>query len=90
MATQVEDMLKRSFAESRAQMAAPETLSSITAGKDELAAMQLQPWPSSVLGTERGQVEAFHGVCMRLQSLTLQLQVTLPCTAGKSLEGCVS
>ena len=82
---QVEDMLKRSFAESRAQMAAPGTQTSITAARDELAALQQRPWPPGALGTTREQVDAFHAACMRLQYLTLHMQVGM---RVDSLGGC--
>ena len=53
---QVEDMLKRSFAEARAQQAAPETVKAIEQGQGQLAALQAQAWPDSLQGTTRSQV----------------------------------
>ncbi|KAK9802049.1 hypothetical protein WJX73_006832 [Symbiochloris irregularis] len=64
----VEDMLKRSFAESRAQLAAPETLKEIAATEEQLSAIQQEPWPGEGQGldTPREQVEAFHEACVRI------------------------
>ena len=62
---QVEDMLKRSFAEARAQQAAPETVKAIEQGQGQLAALQAQPWPDSLQGTTRSQVT----LCGRPKSL---------------------
>lgn len=68
-------MLKRSFAESRAQMAAPELLTQISQGREQMAALQQQPWSPGGLGTTREDVEAFHEASVRLQDLILQMQV---------------
>lgn len=77
-------MLKRSFAESRAQMAAPETLAAITRAKEELAVLQQRTFPEGLLGTTREQMADFHAVCMRLQELTAQLQAC-PSSLSRSL-----
>lgn len=68
-------MLKRSFAESRAQMAAPETLKAITAAQEQLAGMQDEPWPDGALGTTREHVEAFHSACVHIWEAIHHVQV---------------
>jgi hypothetical protein len=50
---QVEDMLKRSFAEFRSQRAQPELLEALEKGQAALARLRSRPWPVSPLGTSR-------------------------------------
>ena len=56
-------MLKRSFAEARAQQAAPQTMEAIVDGRRKLAALSAVPWPASLQGTSQEQVPAqpLHG-----------------------------
>lgn len=50
---QVEDMLKRSFAEFHAQRAHPELLQALEKGQAALARLRARPWPASPLATAR-------------------------------------
>lgn len=50
---QVEDMLKRSFAEFRSQRAQPELLEALEKGQAALARLRSRPWPVSPLATSR-------------------------------------
>jgi antiviral helicase SKI2 len=72
---QVEDMLKRSFAEFHAQRAAPEALEGLHAGQQRLAALRARPWPSSFLGTSREAVERYFALSQRIKALSAELQV---------------
>ncbi len=47
MCDQVEDMLKRSFAEFHAQRSHPEALQKLAEGKARLDALRAKPWPHS-------------------------------------------
>ena len=69
-------MLKRSFAESRAQIAAPETLTAITKERERLTELQQSPWPEGSMGTTREEIRDFHDVCMRLQFILKKLHVS--------------
>ena len=72
---QVEDMLKRSFAEFHAQRAAPEALEALQQGQRRLAQLRARPWPGSPLGTGRQEVEEYHRLNMRIEELSRELQV---------------
>lgn len=48
--TQVEDMMKRSFSEWRAQRSAPEAAARLTEVDAKLARMATLPWPHTYLG----------------------------------------
>lgn len=72
---QVEDMLKRSFAEFHAQRAAPEALEGLRLGQQRLAALRARPWPSSFLGTCREAVEQYFSLSQRIEALSVELQV---------------
>lgn len=72
---QVEDMLKRSFAEFHAQRAAPEAREALAAGKAALAALRARPWPPSRRGTPRNEVERYWALTQRIEALDALLQV---------------
>lgn len=73
----VEDVLRRSFAEHRAQRAHPEIRARIEAGRDALAALRARPWPESPLGTTREDVEAYAAMAGRLTELETKLSKAL-------------
>lgn len=50
---QVEDMLRRSFAEFHAQRAQPELLAALEKGRAALGRLRARPWPASPLGSTR-------------------------------------
>lgn len=50
---QVEDMLRRSFAEFHAQRAQPGKTAALTAGQAQLAAYQNTAWPTCIKGCDR-------------------------------------
>ena len=52
-APQVEDMLKRSFAEFHAQRAQPDKLAAVARGQRQLDAYKAAPWPDCYLGCSR-------------------------------------
>lgn len=70
-------MLKRSFAEFHAQRAAPDALVALQKGQERLAALRARPWPDSLLGTGREEVERYHALSQRIEDLSLELQVLL-------------
>jgi len=72
---QVEDMLKRSFLEFHAQKAAPEALVALQKGRDALARLRSRPWPASLSGSTRPEVEDYCSACARIEDLTAELQV---------------
>ena len=72
---QVEDMLKRSFAEFHAQRAAPEAREALAAGEAALAALCARPWPASRRGTPRAEVERYWALTQRVEALDALLQV---------------
>ena len=76
MVLQVEDMLKRSFAEFRAQSAAPEQQALLVKGQAALEALRAHPWPHSMQGTSRGEVERFYALCHRIEQLGADVQVS--------------
>ena len=67
-------MLKRSFAEFHAQRAAPEALQALERGQECLAALRARPWPGSLLGTERAEVERYQALSARIEALSAELQ----------------
>ena len=75
ISAQVEDMLKRSFAEFHAQRAAPEAIEGLRLGQQRLAALRARPWPSSFLGTTREAVEQYFALSQRIEALSVELQV---------------
>ena len=68
-------MLKRSFAEFRAQSAAPEQQALLVKGQAALEALRARPWPHSMQGTSRGEMEEYHAVCRRIELLGQDVQV---------------
>ncbi|KAK9854771.1 hypothetical protein WJX84_006472 [Apatococcus fuscideae] len=73
----VEDMLKRSFAEFRAQTAAPEQQALLVKGQAALEALRAHPWPHSLRGTSRGEVEQYYSLCHRIEQLGGDVQETV-------------
>jgi antiviral helicase SKI2 len=78
---QVEDMLKRSFAEFHAQRAAPEAQQALAKGRERLAALAALPWPGSLLGTKREEVARYHALSQRIEALSAELQARVACAA---------
>ena len=68
-------MLKRSFAEFRAQRAAPELLQALEKGQARLAQLRARPWPAGLHGTTREEVEQYHDLTRRIEALSTDLQV---------------
>ena len=82
--TQVEDMLKRSFAEFHAQRSHPEALQKLAEGKARLEALRARPWPNSPHATSQQEVEEYFHVSEHIQALTNHIQVSrppFPCSA---------
>ena len=71
-------MLKRSFAEFRAQTAAPEQQALLIKGQAALEALRARPWPHSMQGTTREEVEQYHSLCHRIEQLSADVQVGSP------------
>ena len=74
-AAQVEDMLKRSFAEFHAQRSHPEALQKLAEGKARLEGLRARPWPNSPLATSQQDVEDYYHLCDHIQMLTKHIQV---------------
>ena len=74
MVRQVEDMLKRSFAEFHAQRAQPETLLAVEKGQAALAAVRARPFPEAFMGTSRADVREFHNVTAEINRLSEEVQ----------------
>ena len=66
---QVEDMLKRSFAEFHAQKREPELMKVLEAGQRALRRLRAQPWPRSPLGTTREDLERYYKICAEIEDL---------------------
>ena len=81
---QVEDMLKRSFAEFHAQRAAPDALEALQKGRARLDELRGHPWPASLLGTRREEVARYHALSQRIEALTVELQVRCSCCGPSS------
>ncbi len=75
MDAQVEDMLKRSFAEFRAQTDAPEQKALLVMGQKALDALRGHPWPHSMQGTTRDEVQEYYALCHRIEQLGSDVQV---------------
>ncbi|KAK9806276.1 hypothetical protein WJX72_008182 [[Myrmecia] bisecta] len=78
----VEDMLKRSFAEFRAQRAAPEALQALEKGQAALSALRTRPWPAGLHGTTREEVEHYLDLSRRIEALSADLQEAVMSTRG--------
>ena len=76
MVHQVEDMLKRSFAEFHAQRAQPETLLAVEKGQAALAAVRARPFPEAFMGTTREDVREFHNVTADIDRLSEGVQAS--------------
>lgn len=72
---QVEDMLKRSFAEFHAQKAQPESLAAIEKGQAALAKIRAQPFPQAFQGTTKQDVIDYHNITQDIDDLSRELQV---------------
>jgi hypothetical protein len=79
-------MLKRSFLEFHAQKAAPEALVALQKGRDALVRLRGRPWPASLSGATRPELEEYCEACARIEELTAFLQVKVP-GAADSQEG---
>ena len=75
---QVEDMLKRSFAEFHAQRSHPEALQKLAEGKARLEGLRARPWPNSPLATSQQDVEEYYHLSDHIQMLTRHIQVAAP------------
>lgn len=84
--TQVEDMLRRSFAEFHAQRAQPGKTAALAAGQAQLAAYQAAPWPCCIKGCSREDVEAYVQLDVAIAQLTERLQVR--CMSARMLGLC--
>ena len=82
---QVEDMLKRSFAEFHAQRSHPEALQKLAEGKARLEGLRARPWPNSPLATSQQDVEEYYHLSDHIQMLTNHIQVASPCPRGSLL-----
>lgn len=74
--TQIEDMLKRSFAEFHAQRSHPEALQKLAEGTSLLQALRAKPWPHSPQGTSQQDVEDYYHLSQHIQSLTAHIQAS--------------
>ena len=83
---QVEDMLKRSFAEFHAQRSHPEALQKLAEGKAHLEALRGKPWPNSPHGTSQQDVEEYYQLSEHIQALTNHIQVgSIPSSKQRGL-----
>lgn len=73
-ATQVEDMLRRSFAEFHVQRRQPELTAVLEEGQEALRKLRARSWPRSPLGTTREAVEAYYDVCAEVARLDSLVQ----------------
>ena len=73
---QVEDMLKRSFAEFHAQRSHPEALQKLAEGKARLETLRAKPWPSSPHATSQQDVEEYYHLSQHIQALTNHIQAS--------------
>ena len=69
-------MLKRSFAEFHAQRSHPEALQKLAEGTALLQALQAKPWPHSLQGTSRQDVEEYYHISQHIQYLTSHIQAS--------------
>lgn len=65
--TQIEDILKRSFAEFYSQRATPELVHAVHAGSDVLARLQAAAWPVSHVGSTREEVGRLYRLTQELR-----------------------
>jgi antiviral helicase SKI2 len=77
ISAQVEDMLRRSFAEFHAQRAQPGKSAALAAGQAQLAAYQASRWPGCVRGCERGELTQYVALGQQIDDISSQLQVGL-------------
>ena len=75
---QVEDMLKRSFAEFHAQRSHPEALQKLAEGKARLDALKAKPWPHSPHATSQQHVQEYYHLSEHIRALTTHIQVGHP------------
>lgn len=75
IARQVEDMLKRSFAEFHAQKAQPESLLAMEKGQAALAKIRAKSFPQAFMGTTRDDIRQYHYISQDIDDLSLELQV---------------
>lgn len=73
---QIEDMLKRSFAEFHAQRSHPEALQKLAEGTSLLQALRGKPWPHSAQGTSQQDVEEYYRISQHIQSLSSHIQAS--------------
>lgn len=78
MCKQVEDMLKRSFAEFHAQRSHPEALQKLAEGKARLDALRAKPWPHSPHATSQQHVQEYYHLSEHICALTTHIQVRHP------------
>lgn len=81
--TQVEDMLKRSFAEFHAQKAQPESLEALEKGQAALSRVRAQPFPKAMLGTSKEDIMDYHNITRDIEDLSQDLQV---CTVSSGAQ----
>jgi antiviral helicase SKI2 len=72
---QVEDMLRRSFAEFHAQRAQPGKSAALAAGQTQLAAYQASRWPGCVRGCDRQELSQYVALSQRIDDISSDLQV---------------
>ena len=78
MCAQVEDMLKRSFAEFHAQRSHPEALQKLAEGKARLDALRAKPWPHSPHAASQQHVQEYYHLSEHIRALTTHIQVRHP------------
>lgn len=60
MHSQVEDMLKRSFAEHHAQKAQPGNIAQVEKAEHAIKALQNREWPTCYKNCSREEIEGYH------------------------------
>src|SRR5689334_8777967 len=72
---QVEDMLRRSFAEFHAQRAQPGKSAALSAGAAQLDVYRSTPWPDCIRGCDREQLVEYCDITQKITDINEQLQV---------------
>lgn len=78
MILQVEDMLRRSFAEFHAQRAQPGKSAALAAGVAQLDVYRNTPWPQCIKGCDKQQLMEYCELNKKIADITEQLQVGNP------------